>query len=91
MTERDQIREKTEEAILRLRMKHKTYVKIAEVLGTSHHNVKRWRRDGQVSATFARKVEADIGITRYELRPDVFGPPPKKTALAKMHPEAHAA
>jgi DNA-binding transcriptional regulator YdaS (Cro superfamily) len=49
--------------------------KLAERLGLTFQHIQQWRKAGRVPAEWARKVEAAVEskVTRYELRPDVFG------------------
>jgi DNA-binding transcriptional regulator YdaS (Cro superfamily) len=45
---------------------------LAQALGISHQAVSLWKR---CPATRVLDVERLSGISRYKLRPDVFGPP----------------
>lgn len=49
---------------------------LAAAVGVSPQVVSNWRRRGRVSVTECAKVEAATGgaVTRYDLRPDIFGP-----------------
>lgn len=51
--------------------------RLADSLKVTYQAVQKWRKKG-VPAERCRDVEAVTGgaVTRYELRPDVFGPPP---------------
>lgn len=46
--------------------------------GVAPQHVWNWRHraGGKVPAEYCRAVEAATGVTRYELRPDVFGAAP---------------
>jgi DNA-binding transcriptional regulator YdaS (Cro superfamily) len=51
---------------------------LARKVGVYRQTVERWKRTGKVSAQHVLAVEAATGgrITRYELRPDIYGAPP---------------
>lgn len=40
--------------------------------------VTRWRRTGKVPAAHCLAIETATGVSRHDLRPDVFGPPPSE-------------
>ena len=46
----------------------------ARRIGVDRRNVHRWSR---VPAEWVLRVEQATGISRYELRPDVYGSPPE--------------
>lgn len=48
---------------------------LAAKLGLTFQHIQQWRKVGRVPAEWARRVEAAVDgqVTRYELRPDVFG------------------
>lgn len=46
---------------------------LAEALGLAPATITGWKN---VPAEHARAIEACTGISRYELRPDIFGPDP---------------
>lgn len=46
-----------------------TYV-VAEMLGVSRQAVEKWVR---IPPRHVLRVEAESGVSRYELRPDIFG------------------
>ena len=48
---------------------------VAERLGLTRQAVSAW---GKVPATHVLVVEEMSGISRYDIRPDVYGPRPKK-------------
>lgn len=50
---------------------------LAETLGMYPSALSQW---SQVPADKALAVEAATGISRYDLRPDVYGPAPKAVA-----------
>lgn len=52
--------------------------KLASKLGVTHQAVRKWERHNRVPAERCRSIEEATkgAVTRYELRPDVFGPPP---------------
>lgn len=58
-----------------------SYAAIAAVCGVSREAVRRWKR---IPAEHCRSLEeaTDGDLTRYELRPDVFGSAPKQRAEA---------
>jgi DNA-binding transcriptional regulator YdaS (Cro superfamily) len=58
--------------------------KMAASIGLSPNVVSNWRGRGQVPAERCLAVEAATGgaVTRYDLRPDVFGKAPSKRARA---------
>ena len=47
---------------------------LARELGIDHAAIVRWER---VPAVRVREVERITGVSRYRLRPDVYGPAPK--------------
>lgn len=59
---------------------------LAKALGVSPQAVWKWQRSGRVPAERCIAIESatDGRVTRYALRPDVYGPapirPPKKVA-----------
>lgn len=50
--------------------------RLAMAVGVKHPTIHSWLRTGRVPAERALAVEAATGISRHELRPDVFGPAP---------------
>jgi len=48
-------------------------VALARSVGTPHYNVSKWLRRG-VPPAFVLKVEQASGVSRHDLRPDIFGP-----------------
>jgi DNA-binding transcriptional regulator YdaS (Cro superfamily) len=53
---------------------------LARSLQVKPNVVTNWRLRGQVPAEQVLAVEAATGISRHDLRPDVFGPPPADQA-----------
>lgn len=55
---------------------------LARALGVSDMAVTQWKRRG-VPATRCNAIEAATGgqVTRHDLRPDLFDPPPKPTPV----------
>lgn len=51
---------------------------LARQVGKRQSNVWRWLKSGRVAAEFALAVERVTGVSRHELRPDVFGPAPSR-------------
>lgn len=50
---------------------------LADALGVKPVQVHKWSRpDGQVPAARCIAIENHTGVTRYQLRPDVFGSEP---------------
>lgn len=51
-------------------------LKLAKAIGSAQQTVSFWRTraNGKVPAEVCRAIEAATGVTRQELRPDVFGP-----------------
>ena len=49
---------------------------LARRLNVVPMTVTQWKRRGQIPAERCLDVETATGISRYDLRPDVFGPPP---------------
>lgn len=49
---------------------------LARQLGVVPMTVTQWRKRGQVPAERCLAIEAATGVSRHDLRPDVFGPAP---------------
>jgi len=50
--------------------------KFAELVGVSYQNVQSWRQSGRGFATpapYCLKIEQLTGVSKHDLRPDVFG------------------
>jgi|TARA_R110000822_G_C15317873_1_gene493395 DNA-binding transcriptional regulator YdaS (Cro superfamily) len=59
--------------------------KLAGLIGKRQGHIGNWlHRDKKVPAEVCVAIETATGgeVTRYDLRPDVFGPPPKRTRRA---------
>ncbi|MDC9825651.1 YdaS family helix-turn-helix protein [Devosia sp. ZB163] len=57
--------------------------KAASALGINNPSVvMNWRKRGQIPFNRVLAVEALTGISRHDLRPDIFGPAPKKGRAA---------
>jgi DNA-binding transcriptional regulator YdaS (Cro superfamily) len=56
--------------------------RLADALGLSFQHIQQWRRAGRVPAERVLSVETAVNgaVTRYQLRPDVFGEAPAKAA-----------
>lgn len=54
--------------------------RLARMIGIKHPTIHSWLRAGRVPAERVLAVEEATGISRYELRPDVFGPAPPDEA-----------
>lgn len=50
--------------------------RLARLIGVKHPTIHSWIRAGRVPAKRVLAVEKATGISRYDLRPDVFGPAP---------------
>ena len=57
---------------------------LADMLGIRSPSIAGWKTTGSVPANRCRSIEHLTGgkVTRYDLRPDVFGPDPKKARAA---------
>ncbi len=52
---------------------------LAEAVGTTQPRVSEWLNEaGQASAVFALRIEQATGVSRHDLRPDVFGEAPAR-------------
>ncbi|MBH0088623.1 YdaS family helix-turn-helix protein [Pseudoalteromonas sp. NSLLW218] len=47
-------------------------VKLADAINTSQQNVSNWLRTGKVSPDKVILIEKVTGVSRYELRPDIY-------------------
>lgn len=52
---------------------------LARSLGISHTAVRKWLLLGRPPAERVLDIERITGVSRYQLRPDVFGPAPDTT------------
>lgn len=50
--------------------------RLAMAIGVKHPTIHSWLRAGRVPAERVLAVEAATGVSRYDLRPDVYGPAP---------------
>jgi len=55
--------------------------RLAKACNVKPQNITRWQKTGQVPAHHCLAVELLTGISRHELRPDVFGTPEQALAL----------
>jgi len=53
-----------------------TPYRLARAIGVTPPTIHSWIKAGRVPATRVIAVEAVTGVSRYALRPDVFGPAP---------------
>jgi DNA-binding transcriptional regulator YdaS (Cro superfamily) len=60
--------------------KVKTQRELATRIGTSQQTVSFWVKSGKAAAEFVLAIERETGVSRHELRPDVFGPAPETVA-----------
>lgn len=49
---------------------------LAAKMGVSYQAVQKWR-NSRIPATRVLDIERITGISRYEIRPDIFGPEPR--------------
>ena len=49
-------------------------VKLAEAIDTSQQNISNWLRTGKVAPNKVIKIEKVTGVSRHELRPDIYPP-----------------
>ena len=57
---------------------------LADALGIRAPSVHEWRKNNRVPAERVLAVEAISGVSRHELRPDIYGPAPGDDALAEV-------
>ena len=55
-------------------------VKLADAIQTSQQNVSNWLRTGKVAPDKVILIEKVTGVSRYELRPDIYPPEESKYA-----------
>jgi DNA-binding transcriptional regulator YdaS (Cro superfamily) len=60
---------------------HGAATRVAREIGITHSAVLQWKEKG-VPAERVLDVERITGISRHELRPDVFGPSPSQSQAA---------
>jgi DNA-binding transcriptional regulator YdaS (Cro superfamily) len=51
------------------------YAELARKLGVSPQAVSAWRQRGRVPAERVLQIEQLTGVSRYALRPDIYGEP----------------
>jgi len=59
-------------------------LRLASILGIKPPSVTGWYDRGRVPAERCIAIESATGVTRYELRPDVFGPPPANDGVQEV-------
>ena len=59
-----------------------TEARLAEATGYTQPAINRAKHSGRVSAEMAARIDAATGgqVSRFELRPDVFGIPPRPSS-----------
>jgi DNA-binding transcriptional regulator YdaS (Cro superfamily) len=62
-----------------IKAKHGRTKALAEAVGVKPSTISQWH---QVPAERVLAVEAHTGISRYKLRPDIYGPAPTKRGRA---------
>jgi DNA-binding transcriptional regulator YdaS (Cro superfamily) len=55
-------------------------VKLADAIQTSQQNVSNWLRTGKVAPDKVILIEKVTGVSRHELRPDIYPPEESKQA-----------
>lgn len=58
----------------------RTQAEFAELVGVTQPLVSYWLNRGQVGAQYVLTVEEKTGVSRHDLRPDIFGPAPQADA-----------
>jgi len=53
-----------------------TQQSLADALGIRSASISEWKVRGRVPAERVLDIETATGVSRHDLRPDVFGPPP---------------
>ncbi len=56
---------------------------LADKLGIRSASISEWKSRGRVPAERVLEIETQTGISRHELRPDVFGPAPAESATER--------
>ena len=59
---------------------------LARRLGISRNAISLWRQNGRVPQSRIDEVERLTGISRHDLRPDIFGPAPTVAASEAVAP-----
>lgn len=52
----------------------RTQAEFADLIGVTQPLVSYWLSRGQVGAQYVLTVEEKTGVSRHDLRPDIFGP-----------------
>lgn len=74
MGTREEIADVTALALTVVLKKHGGHLGVAaESVGASKQLYHYWRKAGRIGPAYVLRVEAESGISRHELRPDVFG------------------
>ena len=45
---------------------------LSRLIGVAQQNISYWVKNNQVPASFVLKIEKETGISRHELRPDLY-------------------
>lgn len=53
---------------------------LADALGIKSPSITEWRQRGRIPAERCIAIEGLTGVSRHDLRPDVFGPAPDSEA-----------
>lgn len=61
-------------------------LRLAALLGIKPPSISGWYGRGRVPAERCIEIETVTGVSRYELRPDVFGAPPSDKPAARKRP-----
>jgi len=57
--------------------KHYTSTTLARALGIAQSVVAQWKMRGLIPAKWCLRLEELTGVSRYDLRPDIYGRKPK--------------
>ena len=61
---------------------------VAKALGISYQAVQKWRARGHPPAKRCLDIEKLTGVSRHDLRPDIYGPAfPASAGGARQHPQ----
>ena len=61
---------------------------LANALGIRSASISEWKARGRVLAERVLAIEAATGVSRHDLRPDIFGPKPEPFDASAVHQEA---
>jgi DNA-binding transcriptional regulator YdaS (Cro superfamily) len=64
--------------------------RLASTLGVKVNVVTNWRGRRTVPAEHVLAIEAATGVSRYDLRPDVFGPAPVQNVVGPQGQETQS-